>query len=134
MLKKLFIALFLAFSLGLLMPKGECSTEFITTYEVYNDTAQEAITYISTSTIVPNRSEIFGWTVSPTRKTIFSSYVSVWDLKSTSAWDRSSLLGETESPADSTQDKMFPRPRMIKNQVKVILGPYSSINIEYSTR
>lgn len=130
MLKKIVLgAMFLFLCLG---SAWADTSGWIKTYNVNNDTASEATTYVSTSTLVPNQTRILSWTVMPTRNMSFSPYVSVWDEASTTSHSLSNLIGESEAPANTSKDKPFIYPRNISTQVKIILGPYSSVIIEYT--
>ncbi len=130
MLRKLVLGIMFCFLF--LGSVGAHDTGWVKTYVVENKTAAEATTYIATTTLVPNQSRILSWTVTPSKANSLAPYVSVWDETSLTLHSLSNLIGESETPANTTQDKPFPYPRNISNQVKVILGPYSSIIIEYT--
>ena len=108
------------------------ATGWLKTYVLENASGTETTTYVSTSILIPNQSRVLSWTVMPSVKNSRSPYVVVWDEKSTTAHSLSNLIGETESATDTSKDKIFSYPRNISNQVKVVLGPYSSVSIEYT--
>jgi alanyl-tRNA synthetase len=124
------LAAFVFFAFGNI--NAQSTTELCKGYTIHNATGVETVTYISTSTIVPGRTRILGFTVQANTKNTFSSYAALWDLTSTTTWSVSSLLGESESLVNETRDKIFPYPKTIAYQLKVVLGPYSSITIEYT--
>ena len=130
MLKK-FIYLLLAIGF-LFVAKSIYAQRYISLHTVTNDTAVETTSYVSTSTIATNRSRIFGWTVEPTRNASTNPYVSLWDETSTDTHSHTTMIGESEADAGNTGNKQFPYPKMISNQVKVCLGPYSAVTIEYT--
>jgi hypothetical protein len=105
---------------------------WVKTYNVSNDTNQIVTTYVSTSILIPNQTRILAWTVMATRAYAYSSYVSLWDEKSTTAHSLSNLIGETESVTGKSEYQPFVYPRNISNQVAVVLGPYSAVTIEYT--
>ncbi len=130
MLKKiLFLAVFFAL---MAIPRAYCDTSVISKLTVDNDGANAKVEYVSTDTIVPNRTLIYGFSVYHTRISSFSPLVSLWDLAATTAWDESSLIGESEAPANSSKDVALPFPAMVANQLKVVLGPYSAVTIYYT--
>ena len=132
MLRKILILGVLISSIIFSLPRAECSTDLIKTYTVENDTAQVVTSYVSVLIIIPDQSRIFSYNVCPTRSNPFSPYVSLWDMKSTTLWDASSLIGESESLPNSSLYKPYPYPKNISNQLKVVLGPYSAVIIEYT--
>jgi hypothetical protein len=132
MFKKLLISGILAFCILINVSRGKCDTNIIKTYEVENDTASTVTSYVSASTIVPNQSLIHGFSIGPTRANSYSPLASLWDESASTAHSTSNLFGESEATANTSKDKPFPYPKMISTQVKVVLGPYTAIIIEYT--
>ena len=108
------------------------ATNYTTSYTISNTTAGETTTYVPVTTIVPQQSQILGYTVVPAVANAFSAYASLWDEKSLTLHSESNLIGESEAPAQESKDKAYVYPKMLKNQLMVVLGPYSSIILEYS--
>ena len=107
-------------------------TDLIKHYTLSNETAIDAVTHLSTSTFVPNRTRILGFSVFPTLSNAYSPYAALYDETSTTTHSLNNLFGEAEAGANTSDGEIFAYPKNLSNGLTVALGPYSTITIYYT--
>jgi len=133
MRKYLNILVALALAVLPLMPNAIASDqEDILVYTIVNDSTSAVLdTSISTSTIIPGKHRILGFTISPNVSGSGTVNVGLWDATSTTTWSSTSIFVEAACANTTTQTVWLARPKPITNGVQVSQGANCAVMIYY---
>ncbi len=102
------------------------------TYTSTNNTGVDVVTEVSTSTIVPGRHKILGFTVVPIAGSTAGALAGLYS-GATGMTNTSTLLGEAESLKNESKNKIFPYPKAVRSGGLIISQScYSIVIIDYT--
>lgn len=130
-MKRLFVILALVVC-ALCLNYAEAITPLSLTYVSRNNTGNDVTNTVSTSTIIPGIHKILGFTVMPIGP-VSGSNAGAWGTLYTGSAIQANLLGECESLANESNNKIFPYPKRVKGGGLIInQGAYSVVIIDYT--
>jgi hypothetical protein len=107
-------------------------TELSKTYRVVNNSANDLITNVSVSTIVPNQARILSFSICQVAGQTNAVQVGLYDEASGTTHSNNNLIGEKTAPANASTDKIFPYPKNLSNGLTIYQSPYSIVIVEYT--
>lgn len=99
------------------------------TYISVNNTGGDVANTVSTSTIVPGEHKILSFTVIP----IEGSSAGGWATLYSGPTAQSNIIGEAETLANKSKDKIFPYPKAVKAEgITITQSAYTVVLIDYT--